>query len=198
MKASENGAVVIEMVHQKVGRNLFLFQKLEYTLKMIVSMSEISGYSSDLEANKERRKAWAMKQTLGQIVGEHIESFNPVEERVPKPSPIRNEPYFSIRLTTQCEDNYLDQRKSVLAGLVKERNELAHHLLATYKLDNEASRKQLISMLDNQYQRLVEEVDLSFDHGKSQFKICKEFAAWLQTEEGHKFLVWEIGGGKEA
>jgi hypothetical protein len=192
MEESSDASISVEVVQQKVGRNLLLFQKLEYTLKMMVAMADLSGYASDFENIKERRKAWAMGKTLGQIVGEHFESFNPADEEKPEPSPRRMEPYFSVRHTTQCDEASLDKRKSVLAGFVKERNELVHHLLATYRLNEEESRRQLAVMLDGQHQRLQEEVDLSFSLGKARFESHREVAAWLQSEEGRKFMANEL------
>ncbi|ATG75015.1 hypothetical protein AN401_15040 [Zobellella denitrificans] len=192
MEGDDDASITIELVHQKIGRNLLLFQKLEYTLKMMVAMSEISGYATNLEENIDLRTAWAMKKTLGQIVGEHVESFNSVDEHGPEPSPMRKEPHLSMRITTQCEDDFLEKRKSVLAGLVKERNDLVHHLLATYKLNDEKSRRQLVAMLDNQHQRLKEEVDFSYNIGKRQFETRQALAAWLQSEEGREFMVSEL------
>lgn len=189
MEDGEDASISIEIVQQKVGRNVLLFQKLEHTLKMMVALSSISGYATDLEANKERRRAWAMKLTLGQIVGEHVESFNATDEQGPEPAPMRKEPFLSMRLTTQCEDDVLEKRKSVLADFVKERNDLIHHLLTTYRLNEEGSRRQLAEMLDDQYRRLNEEVELTFDLGKSQFEARQELVAWLNSEEGHKFMV---------
>ena len=169
----------IELVHQKVGRNLLLFQRLEYILKMLVAMSEISGYASEIERNKESRKNWAMKLTLGQIVGEHIESFNPGDEERPEPSPGRKEPYLSIRQSIQCDENFLENRKSVLAEFVKERNELVHHLPTNYNLNNEEIRLKLVSMLDDQHSRLEKEIDLVFQYGKVNRRE-KVFGGWFE------------------
>lgn len=188
MEKVEEKPISIEIIHQKVGRNLLLFQKFEYTLKAMVATSEISGYVNDLEGNKERRKSWAMKQTLGQIVGEHVDSINTTDRDEVVPPTTRKEPYLSIRLSTQCEDDIQSNRKSVLAGFVKERNELVHHLFAAYDLNNAVIRCELDRILDDQHQRLRNEVNRTFELGKSQFEARHKFAEWLQSEEGRSFF----------
>ena len=187
----------IEVVHEKVGRNLLLFQRLEYTLKVIVAMSEISGYASEIEKNKMRRKAWAMRLTLGQIVGEHIESYNSGDEQRSGPSPDRKEPYMSLRHSVECTEAFLEERKATLSGFVKERNELVHHLPTNYDLKSEEDRLRVVEMLDDQHSRLKNEVALTFEFGKNQHEIHKELVAFFQSEEGEMFLKKALVGEKQ-
>lgn len=182
--------VSIETVHQKVGRNLLLFQRLELTLKTMYAMSEISGYVSELEDKHQRRKDKAMSMTLGQAVGKHVETFNRSNKEQSEPDVRKGDMYFSMRLGVECSNEVLNERSAVLAGFVDERNALVHHLLSNYDLGDEASRYRLVAMLDEQYLRLKKEVDSTFAQGKSQWEMRKTLAEWLQSDEGRKMLLW--------
>lgn len=178
------------MVHQKIGRNLLLFQRLELTLKMMNAMPDVSGCISDIEQKLQRRKVEAMSMTLGQAVGKHVETFNRPDEERSEPEVKKGDMYLSMRPGIECSDEVLNERRATLAGFVDERNALVHHLLSNYDLGDEASRCKLVEMLDEQYQRLKKEVDATFERGKTQWEMRKAVAEWLQSDEGRKMLLW--------
>lgn len=189
--------ITIEVVHQKIGRNLLLFQKLELMLKAMVAILEVSGNASSLPVNAERRKSWAMKLTLGQIIGEHINSFNRKEDEDAPLNLHNKEPFFTFKLSSECEEHVLDKRRSVLAGFVAERNEMVHQLLTRYDLKNQTDLKTLVEHLDDQYQRLNEEVKLTHKLGKSQFELRKEALKCLETDEIRDFLLGSLPAPNE-
>lgn len=197
MEGNDDGSFTIELVFQKVGRNLILFQKLEHILKAIVSMAEVSGHPRDLLKNQEDRKAWAMKLTLGTIVGEHLGALNPIETPDVETPLKSDKTFFSMRVSTHCDDDVLSARRTVLAGLVTERNQLVHHLRTMYQLHEEASRRELVAMLDDQHRRLNEEVEISRGLGKSQYDLRLRVAEFLQSEEGRR-LFYEGMNSTEA
>lgn len=64
-------------VQRKIGRNILLFQKLEYLLKLVIAYGKFSGHLSELEDIVASQKATVNKQTLGHLVGQFIETSNP-------------------------------------------------------------------------------------------------------------------------
>lgn len=189
MESTEDIPISIETIHQRVGRNLILFQKLEYILKKIVAKSEVSGYASEISKNWEQRNAYVMKQTLGSLVGHHVRSLNPKQTDLNESLPESDECYFSIRYSIEYGNpDLLEDRKTVLAVFVKERNDLVHHLFANYNLNDVDSRRELAVMLDEQHQRLSQEVDFSFEQLKHFHAMGLEMDAILSSEEGRKIM----------
>ena len=64
-------------VQRKIGRNILLFQQLEYLLKYIVANGQYSGYFSELEVVLAKRGETVNKQTMGQLIGQFVEYNNP-------------------------------------------------------------------------------------------------------------------------
>jgi len=70
----------------RIGRNVVLFQQLEMLLKVLVSMSEISGLASELESKRKKRTQETFRKTLGQLAGDYVEGIL---------EPVPDEPDFS-------------------------------------------------------------------------------------------------------
>lgn len=60
---------------RKIGRNVMLFQQVEYLLKGLLLFGNISCRVSEYEIVKENRKASIFKQTMGQVAGQWHENF---------------------------------------------------------------------------------------------------------------------------
>ena len=71
---------LVREIQRKIGRNILLFQQLEYFLKYVVANRQFSGYSSDLEKIIASRRESVNKQTMGQLVGQFVESNNPTRD----------------------------------------------------------------------------------------------------------------------
>jgi len=59
-------------VLRKIGRNMLLFQQMEYMLKYIVANSELSGNIDELKVNREKRTEKVRTQTMGLLIGQYI------------------------------------------------------------------------------------------------------------------------------
>lgn len=73
---NKNQEIVQDEVLKKIGRNVLLFQKMEYMLKWIISVQDISGSASELTSNWQSRSNQISKQTLGKLVGNITEEIN--------------------------------------------------------------------------------------------------------------------------
>lgn len=62
-----------EDVEQKVGRNVILFQQMEASLKTLLAISNVSGFSRNIKETHHKRVKSKDKRTMGQLA----EQFRP-------------------------------------------------------------------------------------------------------------------------
>ncbi len=145
-------------VFRKIGRNVMLFQQLEYLLKYLVATSSISGYVSELKSQEEQRRATINKQTMGQLIGQYIKNSNPENlDILEDPKYFKEEMFIWVKHSFG-DSTYYDNTKKVLAKLVDDRNKLIHHLLPQFDTNSIESCIQIGKKLDEQKNNIVREI----------------------------------------
>lgn len=61
-------------VLRKIGRYMLLFQQVERMLKFIITNGTLSGHVSELLKKREQQAKSVHKQTMGQLVGQFLET----------------------------------------------------------------------------------------------------------------------------
>ena len=146
-------------VFRKIGRNVMLFQHLEYLLKYLVATNSISGYESELKSQEEQRRATINKQTMGQLIGQYIENSNPESQDILEdPKYFKEEMFIWIKHGFGDSTDY-DNTTKALTKLVDDRNELIHHLLPQFDTNSIESCVQIGKKLDKQGNNIVREID---------------------------------------
>lgn len=136
-----------------------LFQELERLLKFIIVNGSFSGYASELSSNKERKSASIQKQTMGQLVGQYLETTNPeCQEFLDEPEELK-ETFISFKFHIECDTVYYETKKEALAQLVSDRNELVHHLLLKFDPNSLESCMQVEKQLDEQREKVLVEIN---------------------------------------
>jgi hypothetical protein len=181
----------VNEVHRKIGRNMMLFQQLEYLLKHFVANSSFSGYVSELSLIKEQRAISVRKLTLGSLVGKYLEttSTESPENSDNEPDELEDitEAFCSFKFHTQYYDAaYLDTKKDALARIVFDRNELIHHLLLKFDTKSVESCTQTGKQLDEQKEKVLSEIN-ELKRQLDSFKTgMKFFAEFLNSDEGKR------------
>jgi hypothetical protein len=150
---------VRDEVLKKIGRNVIFFQQMELMLKHIISEWTFSGYSSEIEKKKSKKKASVSKQTMGQLIDQfmtdtHSEFDAPIKETKKK-----EEIYFSTSIRVGCDKTYYEAKKQKLSEIVSDRNELIHHLLPGFNPNSIESCLETDQYLDKQRDKLLPEHD---------------------------------------
>jgi len=177
---------LVREVQRKIGRNILLFQQLEYLLKYIIANGQFSGYSSELERAIENKKMAVNKQTMGQLVGQFVESNNPTRNNVSIHPEILKEPYMSFDFEIGTDENTYKTTKETLTGLVSERNNLVHHLLPEFDPNSFSSSKKIEKNLDDQADRVRTEINNVRSVAKSLSEMRNKVADFLKSKEGAK------------
>lgn len=176
----------VNEVLRKIGRNMMLFQQLEHLLKFIIINGSMSGYASEIRSNIERRASNVQKQTMGQLVGQYIETTNPDAHDTSNEPEELQEAFLSFKFHIECDSFYYDSKKEALAKLVSERNELVHHLLPEFNSNSIESCIKIGNQLDKQADYVRHEIaDLKAKANALQ-EGRKKLAEFLNSDEGKK------------
>jgi hypothetical protein len=176
----------LDEVLKKIGRNVLLFQELEYLLKYLVAKSAISGYVSELISQEEKRRATISKQTMGQLIGQYIEISNPeTREVLEEPKNLKQEQFIWVKFGFGDSSDY-DTKKKALAKLVDDRNELIHHLLPQFDRNSIESCLQIEKKLDEQRDNIVREINNVKWEIDALHKVAKETMLFFNSPEMRK------------
>ena len=176
-------------VMRKVGRNLLLFQHLEYALKYLVINGELSGYSSELQSNQLKRSESVGKQTLGIVAGQFFDqNFRTNMDDNQLPEQVL-EPYLKFKVELDAENDNFEAREKALSKLISGRNELVHHFLERIEQDSVESWLEASGYLDAQREEIIQEIDYYGTHVTSVKGLMKKVSDFLSSEEGRKLFL---------
>lgn len=172
-------------LHRKIGRNMLMFQHMEQMLKFMVANGQFDGNIHTLKSKVEKKRADVNKRTLGQLVGNFLENtYSEYEDSGDRAE--SDLPHFSFDFRIQADEAYYETRKTTLASIVAERNELIHHLLPRYRFQSDENFIECGKDLDAQYERLKSEIKDMEELVKNFIECRKEIAEYLQSDAGNK------------
>ena len=127
---------------------------------------------------------------MGQVANKFIKdmfSASDSEETVNVPEEL-TEIFISFNYKIECDNSYYEERKSALALVVAERNDLIHHLLPKWNINSFESTTEIEKYLDQQREKILPELELLKAYIKTMQELKKEFADFLASDEGTKQL----------
>jgi hypothetical protein len=139
---------------RKIGRNLVNFQRFEKALKLIIVKSDIRGYASQIAKQYADKFKDTDRKPLGWVVEEFLQSVYASSSATENTNEESREIWMSLAFRVESDGDQLRKLKSDLRGLVKDRNRLIHDSLARFEPDSDESCRALISLLDEQHDRL--------------------------------------------
>lgn len=178
----------VNEVLRKIGRNLMLFQQLEYQLKYIVANGNISGYASQLKEKQLKQATSVNTKTMGQLISHYIENVYSVPDESTDESEDVKEAHisFSFRLETGAAD--YDLVKDNLTQLLSERNELVHHLRPLFDPESLESCQKIDHKLEKQSDKIRQEIKNVGAIVTSLHEGRRQLSEFLSSDEGKKQL----------
>ena len=143
-----------DAVLRKIGRNLVNFQRFERMLKLVIVRSDVRGCASKLAKVYGDRAKDTDRKPLGWLVEEFFKTIYSNEASNDNSPNELDEVWMSIFVRIDSDNDSIRNRKRELSELVAERNWLIHGSLADLDLDSVDNCKKLLSMLDEQDDRL--------------------------------------------
>lgn len=182
MEIKQKLAAAKAEVHRKIGRNMLMFQHMELMLKFLIANGQFSGTIDNLKENIELKNASVSKKTMGNLVGDFLESTHK-EQDEPEDIDELDTIHMSFNFRIDCDEVYYEKRKTKLAEIVSQRNDLVHHLLPRFSLHSVESCDEIEQYLDEQHKQLAPEVENLKRLIKSLQKTKKELFEYVTSEE---------------
>ena len=138
-------SISIEDIHMKIGRNIVIFQTIEKNLKLILANNQLSGPASQLAEIRKNNIISVKKKTLGGLIQQFTSNFttDPENSDSLDINDDISEAHFSFRIHIGTNPEQFEHRKSQLTNILKERNDLVHHLLLNFDLSVASERVEL-------------------------------------------------------
>jgi hypothetical protein len=185
----------VHELQRRIGRNLLIYQQLEWMLKTLLANSGYHGPLSQLPAIAGARAKRVGKLSLGSLVALYVkEVLTSRPDDDPLASAEIDEPWLGFSVHLQSTPGIIARDKATLRALVKKRNALAHTYLqacdlgeakdveaalVTLNVDGDDARavaRHLAQLLEAlEAQRLEHARLLASDDFRTQFE-----RAWLQ------------------
>jgi len=178
----------VNEVLRKIGRNMLLFQQMELALKALVSTSNISGYTSELESKQTDKIESVKNQTMGQLVGQYIENNTPDRNNNSDEPEHLKDVHFSISCSVETDEETHKQEKELMASLVEERNNLIHHFLPTFNSSCINSCMDAQKRLDKQSDKVRLEIENFRIILTAQNKMKKDVSDFMQSKQYSDYM----------
>lgn len=181
----------VNEVHRKIGRNMMLFQQLEYLLKHFVASSSFSVSVSKLGLVKTEPTTRVQKLTLGSLVGKYLEtsSTESFEDLGDESDELEDTTmvFLSYKYHTQYYDAAsFEAKKEALAQMVSDRNQLIHHLLPQFDAKSLESCVQIGKQLDGQMEQVLTAIDELKEVNNSRDQVNKTLVQFMMSDEGKR------------
>ncbi|MDC9603320.1 hypothetical protein PSH49_22385, partial [Pseudoalteromonas sp. GABNS16G] len=182
-------------VFELLGRCVLNLQKYELGMKGFLSVLEMEGTPETWQTNLHKRQSHYSSKTLGQLIGDftgsHIssesgnESESEIDDSLLPTDAVHFKTKFSIVAGGDDYQTLLDD----LTYLVETRNELVHHFLQRFPLDDQDSCLQAIDHLETVRKMLKSHMERlqSWDQARlggmsalKDFLHSPQFTAWIK------------------
>jgi len=145
---------------QKIGRNVVNFQKMEAMLKFILTFANFSVPASKTESYLQQKTKHLRTKPMGELV-EHTAKILHSEAAAPPPDV--SELWVSLSLSLGEGGSDMKEWRREMRRIVKERNQLIHHMLVPFDPHSAESCNVLSIELDAQRERILD----SYQHLES-------------------------------
>ncbi len=127
-------------------------------LKHIIPRSSIEGNVKTLKANHESAVSSISQQTMGNLVKRFVDNVCKEEGFAEEDEAYKPE-LFSFKFTISMDEESYRSKKEALECVVKERNDLIHHMLSKFDQNSTQSCLALAARLDEQYSLIKNEYE---------------------------------------
>ena len=175
-------------VMRKIGRNVLLYQQVEYVLKYLVSHGRISGDENTLTSRHEKRMKSVSRRTMGTVAGDFFNEIFGDDESHDSQSEDPTKIHISIAFRIETEEKHFELRRDKIAELVADRNELIHHLVPKLNTDSIDTWTETDRLLDLQREKILPELEYLQSVAKQFSDLKKGLGEILSSPEGRKHL----------
>jgi hypothetical protein len=152
---------------QKIGRNVVNFQKMEAMLKFILTVANFSVPLSTAQSHLRGQSKRVRKRSMGQLIEQAAKTLH---SDAPKAPPDIKEIWISHSFSLKEGGSKIADWRREMRRVVKERNALIHHMVASWNPHSSKSCSVLCEELDQQRERILP----SYNHLESVVSAIRE------------------------
>jgi hypothetical protein len=170
------------VIYQKIGRNVVLFQQIERILKCLAAASQVSGFADNIPTIWEQQAGTIRRQTMGPVAERFVNNTcTPADDIANEPEETKDA-WFSFEFKIHGEGVY-ERRKERMNAVVAARNELVHHFAPKWDWNSVDALREAGQYLDRQHNEIIPEyMDLQNILERFQ-KGIKSLNAFIQSDE---------------
>ena len=183
-------------VMRKIGRNVLLYQQVEYILKYLVSNGRTSGDENTLMSRHVKRMKSVSKRTMGTVAGDFFNEIFGDDEFLDSQPEDPKKIHISIAFRIETEEKHFELRRDKIAELVADRNELIHHLVPRLNTESIDTWTETDRLLDLQREKILPELEYLQSVAKQFSDLRKGLGEFLSSPEGRKHLFGIPGDTK--
>jgi hypothetical protein len=173
---------------RKIGRNLVNLQRMERYMKLLVVLSDVNGYISELKGVHQNRLRYVKRRSMGQLADNLIDIlYSAADSNADSPDDLK-EVWVSFGFRIEGGAEQKKATKKALSLVVKERNKLVHQMLGEFDSASVESCRALIDLLDKQQELIAPHFDRimgwlkSLDEGRMKLLEALENGKLLETD----------------
>ncbi len=146
---ADNKALSDEVL-RRMGRNLLLFQQIEYLLKFLVVHHRADGTADSLLPRQQARAEKAQTQTLGTLARQYGDEVLSDGDAPGPEADVLAEDWFSWVYKTSGDAEFDATQRADMQMMVDERNQLVHHFLPRWRPDSPERMAKALIYLETQ------------------------------------------------
>jgi hypothetical protein len=172
-------------VLRRIGRNVVIFQQVEYLLKHLTSHAAVHAPASRLSTRMDEQRAAVHKKTMGELAGKLVSGVLQPQPEHQSPDEI-DEPWFGFRFSVGADAEFVDRHDQEMRALVNARNELIHHFLPRWQASVGGDTQNALTYLDAQRAAAVQMKERLEAWSRSLEAGRKQLAAFWASPEGEQ------------
>lgn len=154
MESEKDLTALQSQVMHKIGRNLLNFQRIEHILKLLISNSRISSDINTFEKNYKKRAKKFHKNMMGILVKVFLKNIL-VKAGELSESATETPKEFTTSFAMEVDADFYKLKEQSMGLMIKDRNDLIHHLESRLNLTSIESCLEVEQYLDQQRERVI-------------------------------------------
>ena len=172
-------------VLRRIGRNVVIFQQVEYLLKLLNAYSAFRAPAAEYSARLEKHVATVQKKTMGELAGKLVDNVLRLPPEDDPPDQIE-EAWLGFRFSIEADAEFVDRHDKEMRALVDARNDLIHHFLPRWESAVGGDANSALTYLDAQREETVRMKERLEGWAHSLQTGSKLHAAFLASPEGER------------
>ncbi len=141
-------------IYLKIGKNIILFQRIEFLLKFLISHQSFSSEIKEIKLTLEQQHQLLEKTTLGKLINQFL-GLEPTFKNINDNQNVDDtRALISFEWKILVEPSSYEEKKKLLKLLVAERNDLVHHFYEKFDLTSIDELEEANQYLDEQYRKI--------------------------------------------